>query len=120
MSIENIERLASAMEKMSGFFDKIPRFLEMVGVAFLAGRAAESLGGDFTGGAIGGVVADGLVHSNLPHNQIGAVPLATYFTALGLLNLRGEAPVDVPTSSDVPDGFAWILRHFAPDRYQNV
>lgn len=93
-TIENLERLAGVAEKFTGLVDKLPRFLEMFGVAVFAGRASKVLGGDFNAGALGGIVADGLAHSNLPHNQIGAIPLAAYFSAIGLINAFVEGDED--------------------------
>lgn len=85
--LEKFERISNAIEKFSGIADKIPRLIELAGVSIFAGRAAERLGGDFTSGALSGAVADGLAHSNLPHNQLGGVALGAYFAALGVINL---------------------------------
>lgn len=85
--LDKMERLAGMAERLGDLADKIPRLAEMFGVAFLAGKASEKLGGDFAMGALGGIVADGLAHSNIPHNQVGGVSLGTYFAALGVLTL---------------------------------
>lgn len=94
-SLDKLERLASILERLEGVMDKIPRLVELLGVAVFAGRASHNLGGSFVNGAIGGAVADGLVHSNLPHNQIGGVALGTYFAALGVLNLVPSIDAEV-------------------------
>lgn len=89
--MEKLERLTSMAERLEGLARTLPRLAEMFGVAFLAGRASERLGGDFATGAIGGVVADGLAHSRIPNNQVGGIALGTYFSALGILTV---APSD--------------------------
>lgn len=85
--LDKMERLVGMAERLEGLAKVVPRLAEMIGVAVLAGRASERLGGDFATGALGGVVADGLAHSRIPNNQIGGVSLATYFTALGILTV---------------------------------
>lgn len=101
-SLDKLDRLASILERLEGVMDKIPRIAELLGVVVLAGRASEKLGGSFVDGAVGGAVADGLVHSNLPHNQIGGVALGSYFTALGILNV---VPSGISFGDDAPEGF---------------
>lgn len=86
-TLERIDRLSETIARFENLIDKIPRLLEMFGVAFFAGKASENIGADFQTGAIGGIVADGLAHSNLPHNQIGGLALGTYFASIGLLNV---------------------------------
>lgn len=96
--LEKLDRFTQAIQRLEGIADKIPRLAEMFGVAFLAGRASERLGGDFATGAIGGIVADGLAHSRIPNNQVGGIALGTYFSALGILTVAptefsiGELP----------------------------
>ena len=87
---DKLERLAGMAERLGDLADKIPRLAEMFGVAFFAGRASERLGGRFSDGVIGGIVADGLAHSQLPNNQVGGIALGAYMSAIGLLNLLPE------------------------------
>ena len=88
--LDKLDRLSQMAQRFEGLIDKIPRLAEMFGVALFAGRASERLGGRFSDGAIGGIVADGLAHSQLPNNQIGGVALGAYMSAIGLLNLLPE------------------------------
>ena len=88
--LDKLERFAQIAERFEGLAKTLPRLVEMFGVAFLAGKASQKLGGDFATGAFGGAVADGLAHSQLPNNQVGGVALGTYFSALGVLTV---APV---------------------------
>lgn len=85
--LDKLERLTQMAERLEGLVKHVPRLAEMFGVAMFAGRAAERLGGRFADGVLSGVVADGLVHSNLPHNQYGGITLGAYFAGLGLLNI---------------------------------
>jgi hypothetical protein len=85
--LDKLERLAEIGERLEGFTKYVPRLVEMFGVAFLAGKASQTLGGDFATGALGGAIADGLAHSQLPNNQIGGIALGTYFSALGILTI---------------------------------
>ena len=87
-----LDRLTQMAERLEGWADRIPRLAEMFGVALIAGRASERMGGSFSDGAIGGVVADGLAHSQLPNNQVGGIALGTYFTGLGLLAIAPSDP----------------------------
>ena len=98
--LDRVERLAEALSKFEGILDKIPRVAEMLGVAYFAGKASERLGGPFDLGALGGVVADGLAHSQVPNNQIGGIALAAYFTSIGLLNMLPNGPPTVPPLKD--------------------
>ena len=97
---EKIDRFSSTMERFTGALNKIPRVAGMLGTAFFAGTASKSLGGDFNVGALGGIVAHDLAHSELPNNQIGGLALGAYFTAIGLLNVIPFAP-DIPIIPDV-------------------
>lgn len=81
------ERFGTTLEKLGGLAEKVPRFVEMVGLALFAGRASENAGGRFVDGAVAGAVADGLAHSRLPNNQIGGVALGVYLSGVGLLNI---------------------------------
>lgn len=97
--LEKLDRLTMMAERLEGLARTLPRLAEMFGVAFLAGRASERLGGDFGTGAIGGIVADGLAHSRIPNNQVGGIALGTYFSALGILTI---APTEVPSFGELP------------------
>jgi hypothetical protein len=77
-------------ERLTGLTDKIPRIAEMLGVALFAGRASGRLGGRFLDGAVGGIVADGLAHSQLPNNQVGGIALGVYMAGIGLMNILPE------------------------------
>lgn len=90
--LEKLERLTKMAERLEGWADRIPRLAEMFGVALLAGRASERLGGRFQDGAIGGIIADGLAHSQLPNNQVGGIALGTYFAGLGVLAIAPDDP----------------------------
>lgn len=90
--LDKLDRFSQMIERVSGLADKIPRLAEMFGVALLAGRASENLGGRFQDGAIGGIVADGLAHSQLPNNQVGGIALGTYFAGLGVLAIAPDDP----------------------------
>lgn len=96
--LEKLERMAEIAERIEGLIDKIPRFAEMLGIALFAGRASEKVGGRFEDGAIGGIIADGLAHSQLPNNQIGGAALGVYFASLGLLTVTPES-----AWSDLPE-----------------
>ena len=92
--LEKLERFADIGTKFTQLMDKIPRVAEMAAVAIFAGRASERVGGTFANGALGGIAADGLAHSQIPNNQIGGLALALYFSAIGLMNmLPGGPPV---------------------------
>ena len=109
--LDKLERLAGMAERFEGLARTLPRLAEMFGVALLAGRASERLGGSFSDGAIGGVIADGLAHSQLPNNQVGGIALGTYFAALGALTI---APTDGFESGDDYLGYFEGLPRTAP------
>ena len=88
--LDKLERLTQIAERLEGWADRIPRLAEMFGVALFAGRASEKLGGSFSDGAIGGIIADGLAHSQLPNNQVGGITLGTYFATLGVLTIAPD------------------------------
>ncbi len=98
--LTKMERLAGIAERFQGLAVTLPRFVEMLGVSMLAGRASERVGGQFMDGAIAGAVADGLAHSNLPNNPIGGIALGAYFAGLGLLTV---APVSGDFLGALPD-----------------
>lgn len=109
--LDKLERLAGMAERFGDLADKIPRLAEMFGVALLAGQASERLGGRFQDGAIGGIIADGLAHSQLPNNQVGGIALGTYFAGLGVLAIAPDDPFgtlppvvnEILTPTDVPN-----------------
>lgn len=90
--LEKLDRLTQMAERLEGLARTVPRLAEMFGVALLAGRASENLGGRFEDGAIGGIIADGLAHSQLPNNQVGGIALGTYFAGLGILSIAPDDP----------------------------
>ncbi len=90
--LEKLDRLTQMAERLEGWADRIPRLAEMFGVALFAGQASERMGGRFSDGAIGGIIADGLAHSQLPNNQVGGIALGTYFAGLGLLAIAPSDP----------------------------
>ena len=89
---EKLERLSSTATKLSEALSKIPRAAEMLGVAMFAARASERVGGKAVDGAIGGIVADGLAHSELANNFIFGTALGAYFTTIGLINILPFGP----------------------------
>lgn len=90
--LDKLDKLSQMAQRLESLIDKIPRLAEMFGVALLAGRASERMGGRFSDGAIGGVIADGLAHSQLPNNQVGGIALGTYFAGLGVLAIAPDDP----------------------------
>ena len=101
--LEKLERVAGIAEKFNKAMDKLPRLLGMAGTGLFAGRASKRLGGDFATGAISGMVAHDLAHSQLPNNQIGGVALAVYLSAVGLLNVIPTVPFDIPPILELLD-----------------
>lgn len=99
-ALKNVERFASALEKIGDVLEKLPRLIEMGAVSYFAGKASVRVGGSFEMGALGGAAADGLAHSQLPNNQIGGIALAAYFAAIGFFNIL---PAGKPTLPPVVD-----------------
>lgn len=85
----------------------------MAGMGYLGARAARALGSDGNGqifGALSAMTADGLLHSNLPHNQIGGAALATYISALGIMNIIPPyVPPEIPPAVTLTDSRPWWL-----------
>ena len=94
---EKLDRFSNTIERFSSAMEKIPRVAEMAGVAIFAARASERVGGRAIDGAIGGIVADGLAHSQLAGNLIAGTALGAYFSAIGLLNIL---PFGLPVIAD--------------------